>query len=156
MSYFKLVIRQFSLMAGSTSLVVKSMYCYFKHCCSVPKHGIIISCRSRTGRLRARWWAGIRWGYRGIWGGDLRTWGSLGGCWYWPCWPGTCPRQSSVHNPYFQMITEYIYDVHLRYRHFMETTCINISTMSPTSTGRVAAIKLSYISISPSYMVYLG
>ena len=22
----------------------------------------------------------------------------------------------------------YIYDVHLRYRHFMETTCINIST----------------------------
>ena len=28
------------------------------------------------------------------------------------------------------MITEYIYicDVHLSYRHFMETTCINIST----------------------------
>ena len=26
------------------------------------------------------------------------------------------------------MITEYIYDVHLSYRHFMETTRINIST----------------------------
>ena len=26
------------------------------------------------------------------------------------------------------MITEYIYDVHLSYRHFMETTCINILT----------------------------
>ena len=26
------------------------------------------------------------------------------------------------------MITEYICDVHLSYRHFMETTCINIST----------------------------
>ena len=26
------------------------------------------------------------------------------------------------------IITEYIYDVHLYYRHFMETTCINIST----------------------------
>ena len=26
------------------------------------------------------------------------------------------------------MITEYIYDVHLCYRHFMEATCINIST----------------------------
>jgi len=30
--------------------------------------------------------------------------------------------------------------MHLRYRHFMEATCINISTMSPTSTGRVAAM----------------
>ena len=27
----------------------------------------------------------------------------------------------------FLMITKYIYDVHLRYRYFMETTCINIS-----------------------------
>ena len=26
------------------------------------------------------------------------------------------------------MITEYIYDVHLSYMHFMEATCINIST----------------------------
>ena len=26
------------------------------------------------------------------------------------------------------MITKYICDVHLSYRHFMETTCINIST----------------------------
>ena len=29
---------------------------------------------------------------------------------------------------YILMITEYIYDVHLCYRYFMETTCINIST----------------------------
>ena len=28
----------------------------------------------------------------------------------------------------FSLITEYIYDVHLYYRHFMETTCINIFT----------------------------
>ena len=34
----------------------------------------------------------------------------------------------------------YIYDVHLGYKHSMETTCINISTMSPTSIGRVAAM----------------
>ena len=28
----------------------------------------------------------------------------------------------------FWISTEYIYDVYLRYRHFIETTCINIST----------------------------
>ena len=31
--------------------------------------------------------------------------------------------------PLFLMITEYIYDVHLRYRYFMETTYINISVL---------------------------
>ena len=34
----------------------------------------------------------------------------------------------------------YIYDVHLRYRHCMETTCIYNLPMSPTSIGRVAAM----------------
>ena len=34
----------------------------------------------------------------------------------------------------------YISDVHLRYMHFMETTCIDNLPMSPTSIGRVAAM----------------
>ena len=34
----------------------------------------------------------------------------------------------------------YICDVHLRYRHFIETTCIDNLPMSPTSIGRVAAM----------------
>jgi len=42
--------------------------------------------------------------------------------------------------PIFKWSLNILYDMHLRYRHFMETTCINISTMSPTSTGRVVAM----------------
>ena len=34
----------------------------------------------------------------------------------------------------------YICDVHLCYRHFMETTCIDNLPMSPTSIGRVASM----------------
>ena len=44
------------------------------------------------------------------------------------CWHTACPRQALVHNLYFWMVIEYIYDAHLRYRHFIETTCIDIST----------------------------
>ena len=34
-----------------------------------------------------------------------------------------CPRQAPVHNPYFELSLDiYICDVHLHYRHFMETT----------------------------------
>ena len=33
-----------------------------------------------------------------------------------------------VHNPYFNDHWIYIYDVHLSYRHFIETTSINIPT----------------------------
>ena len=40
----------------------------------------------------------------------------------------------------FKWSLNILYDMHLRYRHFMETTCINISTMSPTSIGRVAVM----------------
>ena len=40
----------------------------------------------------------------------------------------------------FKWSLNILYDMHLRYRHFMETTCIIISTMSPTSTGRVVAM----------------
>ena len=42
--------------------------------------------------------------------------------------------------PIFKWSLNILYNLHLRYRHFMETICINISTMSPTSIGRVAAI----------------
>ena len=42
--------------------------------------------------------------------------------------------------PIFKWSLNILYDLHLRYRHFMETICINISTMSPTSTGRVVAM----------------
>ena len=42
--------------------------------------------------------------------------------------------------PIFKWSLNILHDLHLCYRHFMETICINISTMSPTSTGRVVAM----------------
>ena len=50
-----------------------------------------------------------------------------------------------MHNHYFDYALDiYIYvcvcDVHLCYRHFMETTGIDNLPMSPTSIGRVAVM----------------
>ena len=38
--------------------------------------------------------------------------------------------------PIFKWSLNILHDLHLCYRHFMETICITIPTMSPTSTGR--------------------
>ena len=40
----------------------------------------------------------------------------------------TPPAQGKSRCITLFLITKYIYDVHLSYRHFMETTCINIFT----------------------------
>ena len=40
----------------------------------------------------------------------------------------TPPAQGKSRCITLFLITKYIYDVHLRYRYFMKTTCINIST----------------------------
>ena len=62
-----------------------------------------------------------------------------------------------MHNPCFEWsLNIYIYDVHLRYRHFMETTCIDNLPMTPTSIGRVAAMLRLFGSVSNLSLLTIG
>ena len=56
------------------------------------------------------------------------------------------------------MITGYIYicDVHLRYRIYIETTCIDNLPMSPTSIGRVVAMLRIFGSMSNLSLLTTG
>ena len=47
----------------------------------------------------------------------------------WLSWHHAYPRHALVHNPLFFIITVDICYVHLRYRIFMETTCIDIPVL---------------------------
>ena len=49
-----------------------------------------------------------------------------------------------------------LYDVHLCYRHFMETTCIDNLPMNPTSIGRVAAMLRLFSSVSNLPLLTIG
>ena len=54
------------------------------------------------------------------------------------------------------MINKYIYDVRLRYRHFMKTTCIDIPTYESSSIGRVAAMLRIFGSVSNLPLLTIG
>ena len=47
-------------------------------------------------------------------------------------------------------------DVHLCYRHFMKTTCIDNLPMRPTSIGRVAAMLRIFGSVSNLPLLTIG
>ena len=71
----------------------------------------------------------------------------------------TLPAQGKPRciTPIFEWsLNIYMCDVHLRYRIYIETTCIDNLPMSPTSLGRVAAMLRFFGSMSNLPLITIG
>ena len=87
------------------------------------------ACRERVDEDRNHRRSLVRGDRRGVRGGDSHAGGGPGAATDWLSWHRAWLRQAPVHNPLFFIITVYICYVHLRYRNFMETTCIDIPVL---------------------------
>ena len=87
------------------------------------------ACREWVGGDRDHRWSWVRGDRGGVQGRDSCVGGGLGAATDWLSWHRACPRQASVHNPLFFIITIYICYMHLRYRNFIETTWIDIPVL---------------------------